>query len=358
MANYTAIDDSSAYFQTKLYTGTGSQLAVTLDGNSDMQPDFIWFKNRGTTNSHGLQDVVRGFNTTGIQSTNGNDTDPAFNGSSLGYVSAVASDGFTVEAGNCANASSNNYVAWCWKAGTSFSNDASSTGVGTIDSSGSVNDTAGISICKWVGTGSNGTVKHGLTTKPQVILQKNTGYAYDWYTWHHGIPINQYLKLNTTGTATSSDSGGVTFGNTDPTTSVFSLGNDGGSNRSGDTHIAYIFSERRGFSKFGLYRGNADADGAFINLGFRPAWVMIKSSTAGEHWNIHDNKRDPFNVCDKGLKANTSGADDDNDRLDFLANGFKHISTSGGYNSDNRFVYYAFAENPLVTSSGVAGLAR
>ena len=86
MANYTAIDDSSVYFQTKLYTGTGSQLAVTLDGNSDMQPDFIWFKNRGTTNSHGLQDVVRGFNTTGIQSTNGSDADPAFS-SSLGYVS-------------------------------------------------------------------------------------------------------------------------------------------------------------------------------------------------------------------------------------------------------------------------------
>ena len=97
-------------------TGTGSQLAVTGVG---FQPDWIWFKNRGTTNSHGLQDSVRGFSTTGIQSTNGTDADPAFNGNTLGYVSAVGSDGFTVEAGNCANASSNNYVSWNWSAGGS-----------------------------------------------------------------------------------------------------------------------------------------------------------------------------------------------------------------------------------------------
>ena len=361
MANYTAIDDSSVYFQTKLYTGTGSQLAVTLDGNSDMQPDFIWFKNRGTTNSHGLQDVVRGFNTTGIQSTNGNDTDPAFNGSSLGYVSAVASDGFTVEAGNCANASSNNYVAWCWKAGTSFSNDASSTGVGTIDSSGSVNDTAGISICKWVGTGSNGTVKHGLTTKPQVILQKNTGYAYDWYTWHHGIAINNYLKLNTTGGATSSDSGGVTFGNTDPTTSVFSLGNDGGSNRSGDTHIAFIFSERRGYSKFGTYVGNGAGSGGgpYINLGFRPAFFLLKESDGSDNWTIMDTKRLGYNPRNDHLFPNLNNAEYATDRIDMLGNGIKIIDNDGSINqSGQSYVYYAFAENPLVTSSGVAGLAR
>ena len=113
------IDNPELYFQTKLYTGTGSQLSVTLDGSEDMAPDWIWYKNRGTTNSHGLQDSVRGFNTTGIQSTNGTDADPAFNGNTLGYVSAVGSDGFTVEAGNCANASSNNYVSWNWSAGGS-----------------------------------------------------------------------------------------------------------------------------------------------------------------------------------------------------------------------------------------------
>ena len=345
---YTTVDNPELFFQVKLYTGTGSSHAVTLDGNSDMQPDWVWIKCRDDSHNNQLFDSVRGVHKRLRSDTTGVQTE------SSESLKSFDSDGFTVGTQANVNASAsgdNSFVAWCWRGGTAFSNDASSTGVGTIDSSG-------ISICKWTGTGSNGTVKHGLTSIPEVLLQKNTGYAYSWYTWHTGIPINQYLKLDTTGTATSSDSGGVTFGNTDPTASVFSLGNDGGSNRSGDAHICYIFHSVQGFSKFGLFRGNANADGAYIHLGFRPAWIMIKSSTAGEHWNIHDNKRDPFNVCDKGLKANTSGVDDDNDRLDFLANGFKHRSTSGGYNSDNRFVYYAFAESPFVNSNGVPNNAR
>ena len=152
-----SVDNPELYFQTKLYTGTGSQLSVTLDGSEDMAPDWIWYKNRGTTNSHGLQDVVRGFNTTGIQLTNGSDADPAFNGNTLGHVSAVGSNGFTVEAGNCANASSNNYVAWCWKAGGS----ASSNSDGSITSSVSANISAGFSVVGWTGNGSScATIGH------------------------------------------------------------------------------------------------------------------------------------------------------------------------------------------------------
>ena len=350
MANYTAIDKSTDHFETILWSSVDTSIT-----GLDFRPDWVWIKSRTNADTQVLFDSVRGVtkrlssSATTIEQTK---TDE---------LTAFNSDGFTIGTGSNVNRSGHNYVAWCWRGGTAFSNDASSTGVGSIDSSGSVNDTAGISICKWVGTGSNGTVKHGLTTKPQVILQKNTSYAYDWYTWHHGIAINNYLKLNTTGGATSSDSGGVTFGNTDPTTSVFSLGNDGGSNRSGDTHIAYIFSERRGFSKFGTYVGNGAGSGGgpYINLGFRPAFFLLKESDGSDNWTLMDNKRLGYNARNDHLFPNLNNAEYATDRIDMLGNGIKIIDNDGSINqSGQTYVYYAFAENPLVTSSGVAGLAR
>ena len=351
---YTAIDKSTDHFETILYSGNNTtNTAIT---GLDFEPDWVWIKSRSAAASSALFNSVIGV--TYHQVTNANSTQ-AGDGS---YFKSFNSNGFTIGTGGQVNDSGVTYISWNWKAGTSFSNDASSTGVGTIDSSGSVNDTAGISICKWVGTGSNGTVKHGLTTKPQVILQKNTGYAYDWYTWHDGIPINQYLKLNTQGSATSSDSGGVTFGNTDPTTSVFSLGNDGGSNRSGDTHLAYIFSERKGFSKFGSYTGNGNADGTYVDLGFRPAWVMTKRSNNSENWYIIDNKRSPFNPPLNASYANLNYAEDTNatGRIqDFLSNGFKLRTSDTAVNGNgDTYVYYAFAENPFVTSTGIPVTAR
>jgi len=234
---YTTINKSTDYFNTKLYTGTGSQLAVTGVG---FQPDFTWFKNRGTTNSHGLQDVVRGFNTTGIQSTNGTDADPSFNGSTLGYVSAAGSDGFTVEAGNCANASGNTYVSWNWKAGGT----ASSNTNGSITSTVSANTTSGFSIVKWTGNSSaSATVGHGLGTTPAVIISKELNGTDYWHLYHKDLSTNHNLFLNVTNAesnpadGTLANVGSSTFG-FQGSTNVIAV------NESGIDNIGYCFAEK------------------------------------------------------------------------------------------------------------------
>jgi len=359
MAVYTAIDDPEAYFQVKTYTGTGSQLAVTLDGDTDMQPDFVWFKNRGTTNSHGLQDSVRGFDTTGIQSTNGTDADPAFDGSTLGYVSAVGSDGFTVEAGNCANASSNNYVAWCWKAGTAFSNDASATSIGTIDSSGSASDTAGFSICSYTGNATNGaTVAHGLSSAPQMVITKNRADAgTSWQVLTNIYPSyseGDYIYLSST--QAKANSANVSFL---PTSTTWQM-ESGQAGNVASTQIAYCFAEKQGYSKFGNYTGNGNADGTFIHTGFRPAFIMIKKSSATDPWVIFDNKRAPYNYFDKLIYPDSNEAESGAaERGDFVSNGFKWRGSHTYFNGSGiTYIYMAFAEAPFVNSNGVPCNAR
>ena len=355
MANYTAVDDASANFQTKLYSGTGSALSVTFDGNSNLQPDFIWFKNRGTTNSHGLQDAVRGFNTTGIQSTNGSDADPAFS-SSLGYVSAANSNGFTVQAGNCANASSNNYVSWNWKA----ANGTASNSNGSITSTVSANTTAGFSIVSYTGNGSGGsTIGHGLGVAPSMIIVKSRNDSTNWVTYQKPLGATYWMRLNDT-RAASTDS--ARWNNTEPTSSVFTVGTDSECNQNNNTYIAYCFANVRGYSKIGSYTGTESADGAFVYTGFKPAFVIQKNSAYTGNWQMYDNKRPGFNATDNHFSANSSASevtDNSNSTMDFCANGFKLRGVdNASSNWSNLYIYMAFAENPLVTSTGVPATAR
>ena len=348
------INKPTDYFNTKLYTGTGSQLAVTGVG---FQPDWIWYKNRGTSNSHGVQDVVRGFNTTGIQSTNGTDADPAFNGSTLGYVSAVGSDGFTVEAGNCANASSNTYVAWNWLAGGS----ASSNTDGSITSTVSANQTAGFSIVSYTGTGSNATVGHGLGVAPNVVIVKQrTASGNHWVMYNSVLPsANYFLYLDNTDpqqTATGF------FNNTAPTSSVFTVGTDAQTNGNTNSLISYCFAEKKGYSKFGSYTGNGNDDGTFVYTGFKPAFVMSKcTSHAGEDWNINDNKRPGYNVIQNALLPNSTSAEvtASYQAVDTLSNGFKWRGSNDRVNASGKtYIYMAFAENPLVGTNNIPATAR
>ena len=347
---YSSITKPTDYFNTVLYTGTGSQLAVTGVG---FQPDWIWFKNRGTTNSHGLQDSVRGFNTTGIQSTNGTDADPAFNGNTLGYVSAVGSDGFTVEAGNCANASSNNYVAWNWLAGGSSSSNSD----GSITSTVSANTTAGFSIVKYTGTGSNATVGHGLGSAPKMVIVKCTSQSDGWFTYNENIGAGNYVRLDQT---IASSSASTLWNSTDSTSSVFSLGTNGGINGSSRTYIAYCFAEKKGYSKLGSYTGNgaSSPNEPFVYLGFKPAMIIYKRASDGtNNWSIFDNKRDPHNEIEKQLNPNLFNAEGTSSRGDFLSNGWKVGGGNSGSvnNSGSTYIYMAFAESPFVANdSGTA----
>ena len=350
---YTTIDDPTAFFQAKTYTGTGSSNAVTYDGNSDMQPDWLLFKNRQTSLNWMMWDSVRGI--TKYFYSNLNEAE----GSTATVLTAIGSDGFTVGNNNNVNKANENIGHWGWKAGTAFSNDASSTSVGSIDSAGSVNTTAGFSIIGYTGTGSAATVAHGLGVKPSMIFFKNRSRASAWLVYDKYDGATKFLYLDVTD-AVGTNSGH--FNDTEPTSSVFSVGGANGTNYNGENLIAYCFAEKKGYSHFGTYLGNNLADGSFVYLGFKPAFLIIKiTDTQTDGWIMMDNKRNTFNLSThQAFRANTSAAEftSSND-IDFLSNGFKCHGEDGEFNGNGvKYVYMAFAENPFVTSKGVPTTAR
>ena len=320
---YTTIDDGSAYFQTKLYTGTGSSNSVTNDGNSDLQPDFIWIKERDGTGQHGAFDSSRG-----VQKELKIDEDGAESTASQS-VTAFNSDGFTVGTAGDYNGSDNSQVAWQWKAngGTTTTNDASSTGVGSIDSVYQANTTAGFSIVSYTGTGSAGTIAHGLGAVPSWMVVKNRSKSggEGWMVYHQGntsAPETEHLQIHNTNATSDND---IAWNDTAPTSTVFSVKDDDSTNDSGETHIAYLWTDIQGYSKFGDYIGTGNDDGPFVYTGFKPAWLMIKRTTANA-WGIYDSARGVFNEITMNLDADRTDAENtatNYDDLDFLSNGFK-----------------------------------
>ena len=343
---YTDIDKPSDYFNTVLYTGTENSNTISVG----FEPDFTWIKRRNSARDHQLFNSTTGANT--VLSSNLNSAEE---GTGAGGWTPN-SDGFVVHQHVKTNSNGDTYVGWNWKAETSFTNDASSTSVGSIDSAGSVNTDAGFSIITYTGTGSAATIAHGLGAAPAMILFKNRSRATNWLVYHKDIAATKFLYLNVTD-AEGTDSGH--FNDTEPTSTVFSVGGANGTNYSGENLIAYCFAEKQGYSKFGRYDGNNSDDGTFVYTGFSPAMIICKRTDgAGNDWRIIDNKRDFFNVSDARLKPNTSAAEDTNTQLDFTSNGFKFRASAGDLNGTSTYIYMAFASNPLVTSSGVPATAR
>ena len=351
---YTTIDKPSDYFNTKLYTGTGSSHAITGVG---FAPNWVWIKHRDEANPHKIFDTVRGVG----KSLKSNSSDAQASNEENGYVSAFGSDGFTVVGGstssNDVNKSSGTYVAWNWKAGTSFTNDASSTGIGSIDSAGSVNTDAGFSIVSYTGNSPTATtVKHGLNSVPQMIIFKRRVGAGNFTVYHQSLGNTKGIFLTTTA---ASDTSAGYFNNTTPTSSVFSVANSGDTNSNGNAMIAYCFAEKQGYSKFGSYTGNGDSDGAFVYTGFKPAFVIFKRSSGTGNWQLLDNKRLGYNVENRTIYPNSALEEQDENDADLLSNGFKlRGSGTDGNGSGSTYIYMAFAENPLVTSTGVPAMAR
>jgi len=347
---YTTIDDPTIYFNTLLYTGNGSSShAITGVG---FQPDWVWIKNRTATasGSHILNDAVRGTQ----KAIYTNDTGAEYGTSDA--LSAFGSDGFTVGNGAIINYNNDAYVAWNWLG----ANGTASNSNGSITSTVSANTTAGFSIVKYTGTGSNATVGHGLGAAPSMIIFKNTNSTRDWAVYHSAMnDPDAYLALNQTYAKEAS----YNFSNnTAPTSSVFSVGTLNGNNGSSQEYIAYCFAEKKGYSKFGSYTGNGNADGTFVYTGFLPAWVMIKRTDTTSDWNIMDNKRAvSFNPNTKELYSNSSQSEATGGQTirDYLSNGFKLRGTSGGTNaSGGTYIYMAFAESPFTNSNGVPTNAR
>ena len=346
------IDKPSDYFNTVLHTGTGSEQTVSGVG---FQPDFTWIKSRSNGTPHVAQDSVRGATKQLIINTS--DTETSY----TQYLKSFNSDGFVLGTDSFVNANSQNYVSWNWKAGTSFTNDASGTGIGSIDSAGSVNTDAGFSIVSWTGTGSAGTIKHGLSTTPSMIIIKNRSSAYDWTVGHNSLGWTNVVFLN----LTTASQGDTQFNNTAPTSSVFSIGTPLMANKSGDSIIAYCFSEKKGYSKFSSYIGNGSTDGTFVYTGFKPAFLIVKKTDSVNSWVMFDNKRSSSggsNEIDYSLTANEADAEETgttSSDVDFCSNGVKIREDNGGVNaSGGSYIYMAFAENPFVTSTGVPATAR
>ena len=346
---YTTIDDPSVYFQTVLYTGNGGTgRGITLDGNSDLQPDWIWIKCRNAAEAPIMFDSVRGATKRIIPSATSEESTEAQE------VTAFNTDGFTIGNSDNANKNTKTFVAWNWKAGTSFTNDASSTGIGTIDSTGTVNETAGFSIVSYTSTGSNGSIKHGLSTVPHWILfKRRSGDTENWPFYHQDLGATHIMKLNSTDAKSDT---ATRFNDVEPTSSVFTVGTSGDTNGGTSPFLAYCFAEKKGYSKFESYTGNGNADGTFVYTGFKPSFVIRKKSSGAESWQMHDNKRDTFNVVYHRLLAEDSGSEytSASNQLDFTAQGFKMRATNDGGNaSGGTYIYMAFAESPFVNSNKV-----
>ena len=322
---YTEIDDPSAYFQAKLHTGTGSEQAVSGIG---FAPNWVWIKSRSDAHDHFIHDTVRGA-TKRLNSLNTDAEATVAEG-----LKSFDSDGFTMGTNGNINEDDETFVSWNWKE--------------TAD--------AGFDIVSYTGSGSAKTVAHNLGVKPDVIICKSRSGVEEWRPYFSALGATYAMRLN--GTNTKDDDAGY-WNDVEPTSSVFTVGTNAGTNGSSVTFIAYCFSAKQGYSKFGSYKGNDNANGTFVYLGFSPAWIMIKRTDSVNDWIILDNKRNPINPSNERILANTNAAASTaNTMVDFLSNGFKPRSTYGGINSANNFIYMAFAEQPFVTSTGVPATAR
>lgn len=354
---YTTIDDPSAHFQIALYTGTNAKdKVITNDGNSDLQPDWIWAKSRTNTaytDNHFSVDSSRGRlkgliqNTADAESTTTGTTEQQAERD----LQSFDTNGFTVGIVNSTaalNAGSASLVAWQWKAngGTTSSNTD-----GSITSTVQANTTAGFSIVTYTTDGSERTIGHGLGVKPDIIITKPRNAATSWVVTTDIIDGSMdFLVLNSSGAA-------GTFTRAAPTSSVFSYLDD-----SGNTMVSYCFASKQGYSKFGKYIGNGSSNGPFVYTGFKPRWIMQKNaSTAATSWFIYDSVRDTGNPLSARLAANATDAETSAtySPFDFCSNGFKLRDGTDIWNeSGSTHIYMAFAENPFVTSTGIPTTAR
>ena len=327
------IDKPDLHFNTVLYTGNGSTQSISGVG---FAPDWVWLKERNNAVSHKLYDIVRG--ATQVLESDGTEAE----GTDVNGLTSFNSDGFSVGSSISNNGSGDTYVSWNWKAnGAGVSNTD-----GTITSTVSANTTSGFSIVSWTGTGATATVGHGLGTTPKMFIVRERSEARNWSvltTAIDGSWDNVYLNIinETPGNSPqSADS------------SVFNFTSSNEFNASGQTYISYAFTDVKGFSKIGKYTGNGSTDGTFVYTGFKPAFILVKNTqTTVNSWEIHDNKRDTYNVGTKRLYPNASASEGSGTYVDMLSNGFKWRSTDGGHNSANTFIYLAIAEQPFVTST-------
>ena len=335
------LNNPSNYFDIALWNGNGTA-GRNIKGLK-FAPDLVWCKRRDSSGGHHSFDRVRGAewalypNGTSYQYQD-NSTLTAFN-----------SDGFTIGNSSVMNSSSptTTYVGWSWDAGTAASGANNDGSINISSGNQWKNATAGFSITKWTATNANATIGHGLGAPPEFIIIKNLDSNYPWGIYHKSLGAGKKLVLDSSDTE-STDSG--FWQDTEPTNTVFSIGNNTYFNGSTDDIIAYCWTPIPGFSSFGSYTGNGNDAGPFVWTGFSPKWVLIRQIGAANSYSITDTRRDSTNpttgqiYADSGAAEATGTASRDRD---ILSNGFKPVGTSGEQNANNEtYVYAAFAEHP------------
>jgi hypothetical protein len=345
----------STVMDVVLYTGTGSSLTLPYASSTPTSiaftPDLVWIKGRSGATDHALYDAVRD-----VQKDLASNSTAAETTQSTG-LTAFGTNTFTIGSLAKLNTSSATYAAWCWDAGSST--DTNNT-AGSISSQVRANASAGFSIVTYTGTGANATVGHGLGVAPSMVIVKKRsatggwviGFTFSGFNW-----ASDYFQFDTG--AKRTDGAGTVF-TTSPSSTVFSLGTESGVNGSSATFVAYCFAPVVGYSSFGSYTGNGSSDGPFVYTGFRPRYIMVKSSSvggsSGYDWIIHDTARSTYNLSDTQLIANSSvsenqdssGASTAGVGWDILSNGFKiRTSTAGRNQSGQTYIYCAWAESPF-----------
>ena len=343
------IDKPSDFFNTEIYTGNAGTRTI----DNGFRSDFLWIKARSATTDYRLFDTLRG-----TEALVSNTDSGQINRAGYGFTS-LASNGFTLNgnaSGGEVNANNQPYVAWSWKGNgtTNASNTA-----GTINSTVNLNTTSGFSIVQFTGTGGGATVGHGLGAVPKMIILKKTNGGADWIVYHNSMGNTKALKLNSNA-ALSTDSG--YFNSATPTSTLFSLGNDGFTNGSNAVIIAYCFAEKQGYSKFGSYIGNGNANGTFIYTGLKPSTIILKPSTYGDQWMQYDNKRLGYNDYNNFLSPSTANGEStghgSTGAIDILSNGFKARSTGNSLNKTGETYIYMAIGQSLVGTNNVPCTAR
>ena len=355
------ITNAKEHFDARLYLGNDA--SQSIDG-VQFQPDLLWIKCRNIAGyDHMAFDAIRGADKAiYLQADHDEDKFDAYHSHT-----SFDSDGFTIgtasNADDMLNDVNDKFIAYMWEGGTKAANTAGTIDVGSNDQM--VNTTAGFSITKYTGNNTSGaTVGHGLGAKPDLILIKeleNDNTA--WRVYHSALGAEKYLILNSNAASTDNVNA---WNDTEPTSTVFSLGNAAEVNANNVTYIAYCWTTIKGFSAFGTYTGSGSGGngGKFLYTGFRPAWMIFKRWDDTADWLIQDAARltdlggssyGNFNKGEsrafefdssQGALAETEHA---NMKLDIVSNGIKHV-TDGGANGQANYVYATFAEFPLTST--------
>jgi hypothetical protein len=337
-----ADENPTKQFGVVTYTGNATTgQAITGMG---CQPDLVWAKMRSSTQSNFLSDTSRGINKF-LFSDNTN-----AEGTGGGYAtvySSFDSDGFTLgTSGSGPNDSGRTYVAWGWRANGGVTSSNSS---GSITSTVQANTKSGFSIITYTGTGSNATIGHSLSAKPDffIVKSRSGGTGRNWAVYHSSQGATKYAELDSNGPFYTSS---LRWNNTEPTNSLISLGTTASVNANTENFVCYAWHNVEGYSKFGSFEGNSDTDGPMIVTNFRPRLVFCKSADASENWQVRDTARSTFNADSQvRIYWNSSGAEGSASTaspIDFLSNGFKVRGSNSEINS-NTIVYGAWADVPF-----------